>query len=188
MQIPIQNLRKQRVQNAVLRFLYIGGVLAVGAAAPKLLQFFPSADRSRPRRKELYARIRSAQHRLIQGGFVEKGAAGKYKLTAEGKARIEKILLREYRIPEPVHWDGKWRLLIFDIAEKRRGARERLRDLLHGAGFVRLQDSVWVHPYPCEEFVTLIRAYVASGVGELRSLVVEALEADRALREHFRLT
>jgi hypothetical protein len=46
----------------------------------------------------------------------------------------------------------------------------------------KAQDS-----YPCDEFVALVRAHFASGVAELRSVVAEALESDRALREHFNL-
>jgi len=77
---------------------------------------------------------------------------------------------------------------MFDIKERRRRVRSQLRKLLDGAGFVRLQDSVWVHPYPCDEFVQLVRAHLASGVGELRLITADALESDKPLREHFRLS
>lgn len=178
------------IQTNVLRFLYVGGMLTTALAAPKLLQSFGSPDRSRSRRKELYARLNYARHRLKQRGLVFEAETPRgmfLRLTPKGRTSIERILMHEYRIPEPVWWDGKWRVLIFDIKEKRRRIRNTLRHLLTGAGFVRLQDSVWVYPYPCDEFVALVRAHLASGVGELRSLVAEALESDKALREHFGL-
>ena len=84
-------------------------------------------------------------------------------------------------------WDGKWRVVIFDIREKRRLIRQKLRTLLSGAGMVRLQDSVWVHPYPCDEFVALLRANLKSGTCELLYFIAEGLESDRHLREHFNL-
>lgn len=177
-------------QTAILRFLYLGGVLTTGLMAPNLLRLFGPHDRSQTRRKELYRRIALARARLRQRGLLQEFETEKSKrfaLTPAGERVIEKILLREYHIPEQVHWDGKWRMLIFDVYEKRRRIREVLRRLLSGAGFLRLQDSVWIYPYPCDEFVSLIRAHLSSGVGELRSLVVEALEADRPLREHFNL-
>jgi len=190
MKIPIQDRRKMALQTNVLRFLYAGGILTTALVAPKLLSLIGPPDRSQPRRKELYARIALARYRLEQRGLIrkEERANGIYfRLTPKGEKSIEKILAREYRIPEPVWWDGKWRVLIFDIREKRRNTRAELRRLLTGAGFVRLQDSVWVYPYPCDEFVALVRAHLSSGVGELRFFVAEALESDRALREHFRL-
>ncbi len=188
--IPVQDRRKIVLQANILRFLYVGGVLTTALVAPKFLRLIGPFDRSQPRRKELYARLDLARRRLKQRGLVreEKKANGTFlRLTPEGEKSIEKILMREYRIPEQVRWDGKWRMLIFDIREKRRGTRATLRKLLSGAGFVRLQDSVWIHPYPCDEFVALVRAHLSSGIGELRSCVVEALESDKSLREYFRL-
>ena len=178
------------LQTNILRFLYAGGVLTTALVAPKLLRLIGPFDRSQSYRKELYARLAQARYRLKQRGLVkeEKRSNGMYLvLTLHGEKSIEKILAREYRIPEPVRWDGKWRVLIFDIQEKRRRVRLVLRHLLMGAGFIRLQDSVWIHPYPCDEFVALVRAHLSSGVGELRSFVAEALESDRLLREHFGL-
>mgnify|MGYP001578377279 FL=1 len=179
------------LQTNILRFLYAGGVLTTALVAPKLLRLIGPFDRSQPRRKELYARLAQARYRLKQRGLVkeEKHSTNGMHLvlTSLGEKSIEKILAREYRIPEPIRWDGKWRVLIFDIQEKRRRVRLVLRHLLMGAGFIRLQDSVWIHPYPCDEFVALVRAHLSSGVGELRSLVAEALESDRLLREHFGL-
>lgn len=184
--IPVRDYRRVAVQTVFLRTLYVTGVLSMALLAPKMTRVLPHPDGGKGRRKELYARIDHARRTLQQRGLVED-VRGRLQLTDTGRVHIEKILMREYRIPEQVRWDGKWRILMFDIREQRRGVRTRLRKLLKGSGFVRLQDSVWVHPYPCDEFVALIRAYLASGVGELRAVVGEALESDRTLRDHFSL-
>jgi CRISPR/Cas system-associated endoribonuclease Cas2 len=185
--IPIQNKERMAIQTALLRTLYVGGVLTVAVLAPKMLRFFGKPDRAKENRKELYGRIQAAKNRLKQRGLVVENADGRIKLTKQGQARIERILMREYEIPAPVLWDGKWHVLFFDIHERRRKVRAQLRHLLQGAGFVRLQDSVWVHPYPCDEFVSLVRAHLSSGVGELRHITADAIESDRALRDHFHL-
>ncbi|MSU74387.1 CRISPR-associated endonuclease Cas2 [Candidatus Kaiserbacteria bacterium] len=109
-------------------------------------------------------------------------------MTDKGRLLIEAVHANEYRIPEPAFWDGKWRIVMFDIHERRRKARSQLRSLLSDAGFLRLQDSVWVYPYPCDEFIGLVRTHLKSGTGEMLSLVAEALESDKKLREHFRLS
>ena len=44
-------------------------------------------------------------------------------------------------------WDGKWRLIIYDIPEKRKGEREYLRRLLQLLGFGKIQASAWASPY-----------------------------------------
>lgn len=147
--IPVQNHRRMAVQTVFLRTLYAGGMLSMALLAPKMLRLLPHPDGSKTKRKELYGRITQAKYRLKQVGLVAE-SEGRLRLTQAGRIHIEKILMREYRIPEPVRWDGKWRMLMFDIREKRRQVRTQLRKLLVGAGFLYLQDSVWIHPYPCD--------------------------------------
>lgn len=147
-------------------------------------------DRPAKNRAQLYRRITQGIKRLEQDGLVT--VSGEYakrrvEITEKGRKLMERIEFGEYVIPEPAFWDGKWRVLIFDIKEKRRRTRTQLRRLLQGVGFVWVQDSVWVYPYPCDEFVSLVRAHLKSGVGEMRIFVAEALESDKVLREHFRL-
>ncbi len=43
-------------------------------------------------------------------------------------------------------WDGKWRMVLFDLPEKDRKLRRRLRDELCRAHFGCLQKSVWISP------------------------------------------
>lgn len=82
-----------------------------------------------------------ALKRLRENGFVEliddKQLA--YRLTDSGKDRVfwEKMKM----IDGP--WDGKWRLVIWDIPEKKRLARDLLRYKLKRLGFQRFQKSVW---------------------------------------------
>ena len=57
-----------------------------------------------------------------------------------------------------------------------------LRDI----GFIRLQNSVWVYPYDCEDLITLLKADFRVGKDVLY-LVVEAMENDKEIRKHFRL-
>ncbi|HEY5551230.1 MAG TPA: hypothetical protein VIK52_05040 [Opitutaceae bacterium] len=45
-------------------------------------------------------------------------------------------------------WDGRWRLVLFDIPENQRTVRTRLSRGLRQLGFGYLQNSVWVSPDP----------------------------------------
>lgn len=47
-------------------------------------------------------------------------------------------------------WDGKWRLVMFDIPEKDKSLRDKLRRYLTARHFGYLQNSVWVSPDPFE--------------------------------------
>ena len=178
------------MRNLILRTLTVGGLISVALVAPKTITLLKKLDCGTANRKNLYRRIMQAISDLERAGLVRtSGQRGhrNVELTIKGHSVIEAIYASEYRIPEPAFWDGKWRVIIFDIREKRRKVRAQLRLLLSGAGFLRLQDSVWIYPYPCDEFVGLVRAHLKSGTGEMLSFVVEALESDKRLREHFNL-
>lgn len=51
------------------------------------------------------------------------------------------------------HWDGGWRMVFFDIPEKKRKYRDYLRKILRLIGFYELQRSIWVYPYPVPGFL-----------------------------------
>ena len=72
-------------------------------------------------------------------------------LTDKGKNKVLIYNPDSLAIPKPKHWDGKWRVVVFDIPEKRRGARDSLRSYLKRLGFHELQKSVFIHPYPCDD-------------------------------------
>lgn len=80
--------------------------------------------------------------RLKEKGFVKAEKIGideiVFKLTDEGKTAL---LLNKL---EEEDWDGKWRVVIFDIPEQKRLVRDLLRRNLKKWGFKPLQKSVWI--------------------------------------------
>lgn len=79
------------------------------------------------------------------------------ELTERGKRRVKEFQFADLAIKTPKKWDGIWRIVIFDIPNKRNAGREALRNKIKELDFYQLQKSVWVFPYPCEteiEFIT----------------------------------
>lgn len=186
-----QKRKRMAFRNMVLRSLAIAGVISVSLVAPKMMRLLKELDRPAKNRQRLYQRISQALSRLERDKLVTiagEDGTRRVKITKKGKEVLHELEFKEYAIPEQAFWDGKWRVLVFDMSERRRRTRDQLRRLLRGQGFVRMQDSVWVYPYPCDEFVALVRAHLKSGVGEMRYFVAEAIESDKALRKHFRLS
>jgi phenylacetic acid degradation operon negative regulatory protein len=72
-----------------------------------------------------------------------------YRLSAQ--ARVHALGGRDLETRWGRAWDGRWRLVIFDIPNQRNAERARLRRYLHGRDFGYLQNSVWISPDPLEE-------------------------------------
>lgn len=90
---------------------------------------------------------------LERGQFIETRGVGTegrvYRLTAQG--RLCALGGRDPQARWSRQWDGRWRMVLFDIPLVRDSHRKRLRRYLHDRGFGCLQGSVWVTPDPLEE-------------------------------------
>jgi len=106
-------------------------------------------------------------------------------LTEKGKERKLEYDLENIRISRQETWDGKWRLLMFDIPESKKIAREALREKLKKLGFVKFQKSVWLYPFPCENEVDFISEHFS--ISEHLNLLTAQIEDDQPLRERFDL-
>lgn len=80
-------------------------------------------------------------------------------LTDKGKKKAITFNIDNMKIKKPKFWDKKWRMVLFDIPEKHKKAREALRETLKKLRFYEYQKSVLVHPYPCQDEVNFIIEY-----------------------------
>ncbi|HEY4510594.1 MAG TPA: hypothetical protein VJJ73_02050 [Candidatus Paceibacterota bacterium] len=77
-------------------------------------------------------------------------------LTEEGKKKALTYKIEDIEIKKPKRWDGKWRVVVFDIPEKSKQAREAFRYHLKNLQFHEFQKSVFVHPFDCKDEVDYI--------------------------------
>ncbi len=138
-----------------------------------------------PRRRE-QEYIKNSKNKLAKAGLLYRNNKGMIRLTKEGENKLRHFELNDFRLKIPRKWDKKWRLLIFDIPEYRKSLREKLRKTLLSIGFKRLQDSVWIYPYDCEDLITLLKADFRVGK-DLMYLIVDKVEYDRSLINYFGL-
>jgi len=93
------------------------------------------------------APLRSTVYRSLKAGEIEK-VIGKgqpyFKITSQGKRYLTR-LFPIYKLADS-GWDGKWRVVIFDIPEIDKNTREYLRAKLVSLGFGKLQKSVYISP------------------------------------------
>ena len=142
-----------------------------------------------PKNKWQKYNINHSIKRLKNNGLIcfEKTDRGTFaRLTQKGEEKLRKFRLLGYKLKKPKRWDKKWRMLIFDIKEERRGIRDKIRFTLKRIGFLRLQDSVWVYPYDCEDLVILMKADFKIGK-DLLYLIVDTIEGDTKIKNYFKL-
>jgi phenylacetic acid degradation operon negative regulatory protein len=72
-----------------------------------------------------------------------------YRLTAKG--RLHALGGRDPQNEWARHWDGEWRMLLFDLPVPQNTERARLRRYLKNRGMGYLQNSVWITPDDLEK-------------------------------------
>ena len=175
--------KKENIQKAVLSSVKVAGLLSVALVAPNAIQYLKSFGLiPGNRQKEIMLR---SKDRLIEDNLL-KYENGFLKLTQKGETKLGLLEMKDWKIDKPSKWDGRWRMLIFDIPEKKRPLREKIRFTLFSIGFIRLQDSVWIYPYACEDLVNLLKIDFQVGK-DLLYLIVDSIENDKNFRKSFSL-
>lgn len=178
--------KRENIQNAVLAVVGAVGVLAVAAIAPNVFQALPHIMGKR--RYKLKFQAHTAIGRLIIKGHLRRNAKGFLDITNAGSRHLA---LEQARAAAPARakrrWDKRYRLVMFDIPQRRKGMRDRLRMFMNDFGFLRLQDSVWISPYDCEDLIALVKVELRVGKDVLYA-VVDQIENDGWIKKHFNIS
>ncbi|MFZ2303939.1 MAG: hypothetical protein WAV98_04105 [Minisyncoccia bacterium] len=107
-------------------------------------------------------------------------------LSKEGRQLALTYDIDNIAIKTPAQWDGKWRIVMFDVPEKFKRTREALRMHFKNMGFYEFQKSVFVHPYSCvKEIEYIVEFYQARKY--LRYIVATDIDNALELKKHFHL-
>lgn len=174
----------------LLLLLLAAGFLTVIAVAPNAFAAFGRAGAfrrylktDRDFKKDLNYGSKRSYWRYLK----IKNGEYKIKLTSRGKKLALRAALKNMHLGRQIKWDGKWRVTIFDIPRKRNSERAFLRSKLKEMGMLRIQDSVFIYPYPCEKEV-MFWASLLNVVHNVQVMEAKFLTGlDTSLRKEFRL-
>ncbi len=191
MPLPFKTMRQKSSLQKKILLLFLGGVVLGFSGSPK--QYFRTLKAIHKEWKRIDQRSFNRSLRNLCGGKLleeKKLPDGTITLSLTGNG---KLVARQYDISERVlrivrkkKWDGKWRVVIFDIPEKKKILRDIIRDHLKAVGFKKLQNSVFISPYPCEpEILALVDVYGAASF--VRVMTVSDIDNARQLKKAFSL-
>lgn len=93
--------------------------------------------------------VRADINFLLENGDVEKiirNGTTAFSLTLKGFRTVSLKFLKQHQGLKN-RWDGKWRIIIFDVPETNRRERDRLRSVLKRFSFGKITNSVYVSPF-----------------------------------------
>jgi DNA-binding transcriptional regulator PaaX len=164
---------------AALRILYLHGR---GQRAIKLKN---ATDRNR---------ARSAFSYLLSKGYIEFKAVGgtaTLLLTDKGvrkvRSKLFPDLIDQVAGQDTRHWDGKWRIILFDIPTEERVKRNAFRTFIKRLGATMVQKSVWIYPHDCSKEVRMLADFFELTPHQMRIVTAEDIGEDAALKRRYKL-
>lgn len=180
-------MRKDTKQKILL--LLFAGVALGFSKSPKnyfrILESIPAAWKE-INRKRLYEVVHEFYNERLIDYKEDNDGNVKIILTKEGQKKALQFKFDEMEIKKPAKWDKKWRIVIFDIPEKNKKAREALRNKLKDLGFRELQKSVFVHPFECKDEIDFI-VEVFDIRSHVRFIRAESITNEEQLKIKFKL-
>lgn len=181
-------MRTTEAINETLKVLGASGFSGVSVTAKSPLLGLTDLLKTSPASK---ANPEALLHELRRQGLVHVSAEKSkihYTITPGGVHRLQNVLINELSIEMPKKWDGKWRLITFDIPLSHSKQRAAFVRKLQTWGFMMLQKSVWVHPADCsvqiEELASFYNVFRYCSLLEVS--LADELTA-RRLHRHFSL-
>jgi len=177
-----------KTQKIILNIIATAGIISVAVLAPNALQAFGMISKAIERKRKY--EIKSSLSKLSDRKLVEfqknKNGHTYARLTEKGEKILRLAEINNYQIKKPKRWDGKWRVITFDIKEERKTTRNKIRHTLRTIGFCQLHKSVWIYPYDCEDLITLLKADFKIGK-DLLYMIVWKLEYEKPILNYFKL-
>jgi DNA-binding transcriptional regulator PaaX len=180
-----KNIRMSSTMKDVLKLLCGGVVIPMIFLLPGsaliIKEFLKNQNINKKHDKFRYFLKRAKEKRLIK--IVTKNGSDFLEITDLGRKELLRYDIDELQIRKSKLWDGKWRVVIFDIPEMFRNGRIALTQKLKELGFYSLQKSVFVFPYECENEIDFMREFFdvkkfvillhSSTLGECHDLVLK---------------
>lgn len=187
------NIRKKRKQKigpvgeAIIASIAVAGVISIFALFPGLPYALAPFIRKKkqPRKQTIQASVES----LIQTGLVMEKirSDGTIELELTPKGKWEALLRSKKFDSRKDTWDQLWRVVIFDVPQSKNKMRHELRRAMKLYGFKMLQQSVWVYPHACDDFIEILKKHL--GVShDVLYMKVSFIENDTHLRKEFHIS
>ncbi len=182
----IQKMRIGPVGEAILAGVAVVGVVSVLALFPGVTCVIaPFIKKKQYPQKQV---IQKSVESLVRAGLVSKKIHkdGTVTLELTQKGRWEALLRTKTLDERKEKWDMLWRVIVFDVPQSKSKLRRELRRAMKLYGFRMLQQSVWVYPYACDDFVGVLKKHLGLS-NDVLYMKVAFIENDTQLRKEFKL-
>jgi DNA-binding transcriptional regulator PaaX len=174
------------VAGAILVSIAVVGTVTVAALFPGVaLIAAPFLKKKKYSHKQA---VQKNLKSLIHAGLIKESinAQGEVHLELTKKGKWETFLWHSSHDEQKTEWDKVWRIVVFDVPQSKNKLRAELRRAMRLFGFKMIQQSVWVYPYACDDFISLLKSHLGVS-NDVLYMKVSYIENDAHLRKEFNI-
>ncbi len=163
------------------------GFIVAMAAMPglgKVVPLFKNLKGAKDRHRINQAFQKLQKRKLVN--IYTKNSTEVVEITEAGKKKVLEYNLDKMKLKVPKKWDGWWRIVMFDIPQPKKKARDAVSWKIKELGLYPIQKSVFVSPYLCKNEIDFIGEFF--GVRDhIIYIKAKEIEGVRKLKEYFNL-
>ena len=161
-----QRMGKEEIVRAILVALGVLGIVVAVAAVPNAALLLKPLIRKIHKRAIVDDSLERSLRRMAKKRIVEfsvRNGKTYLQITDNGKKKLKEIQFESIKIEMSKSWNGVWTVILFDIPEYQKTARDALRRKLKDLGCYQYHKSVFVHPASCGDEIDFVAEFFEIG-------------------------
>ena len=157
---------KEEIVRAILVALGVLGIVVAVAAVPNAALLLKPLIRKIHKRAIVDDSLERSLRRMAKKRIVEfsvRNGKTYLQITDTGNKKIKEMESESIKIEMSKSWNGVWTVILFDIPEYQKTARDALRRKLKDLGCYQYHKSVFVHPASCGDEIDFVAEFFEIG-------------------------
>ena len=178
---------KGELAKEILKSIALVGFVVAMVAAPGLGRLAPLFLKYNAQsRRRFKQSLKGLEKKKLVRMYVKDGKEV-IEITQAGKLKVLEYDLENMKLVIPKKWDGWWRIVMFDIPESKKRARDAVSRKIKELGMYPIQRSAFVSPYLCKNEIDFVGEFF--GVREnIIYIKAKEIQGMSKLKKHFNLT
>ena len=137
-------------EKEILKLIGLGILITASLAIPNLPLALKPFIENKYKKSNFKIKLKHLEEKnlIILGG-------DRIKLSKKGQELLKRIQTEDIEIKK-TRWDKNWRIVAYDIPNKKRREREYFRRKLKELNFEKIQESIMIIPYECRNEIAIL--------------------------------
>lgn len=169
------------IAKVILKSLLIGGAVILVLSSPHATRII--ANYFKGNRRKFMRSVGNLKKSKYINSYYRDGKE-MIEITESGKKRSLQYDFEDMKIRTSKSWDGIWRIVTYDISEKRKRGRDQFVIKLKELGFYPYQKSMFIFPFKCKDEIEFMKEHLFLG-DSIHYIEATRIDDEEVLKKKF---